>query len=255
MTRGQVAAIVLQSATTPISANVNRINSQATLQAGGGFPYGQGITSGSTYGATPSIPCVAVRYDTGEWVFIDDAILPIQSFAASAFNTDTGATTGTRRGLRFQLPFPGRLNGCWAKLSFPTTADFDIILYNGAGTALQTMLSAFDANQQRVASTSGLYKFLFDGTYDLAAATEYFLAFVPTTANSLTLAEFAVNAAAHMDAIAGGQAFHLAKFVSSAWSKVTTERPWMGVLVSAFDDGTGGGSSGGGPLIGGRLIQ
>lgn len=242
VTRGNIVAVVIQANATPISLVINCI-SMATV--GGQYPYGDLNTTGS-YANSITTPCIGVRYDTPEWVFLSGPG-PVHVLTASAFDdgTDTAATTGSRRGLRFSLPFPARLSGMWAELVATTTADFVVRLRDGSGTALAT-LATIDANQQTSTFSGQGFMIHFDSDYDLSANTTYFLCVEPTTTNNVTLYEFSTNAAAYMDAFEGGQDFHLAKFVSSAWSTVTTERPWMGLLVTALDDAA---SAGSGPIF------
>jgi len=45
-----------------------------------------------------------------------------------------------------------------------------------------------------------------------------------------------------LDMLSGGQAFHFSSRADAgAWSDTTTRRPIMGLILSAADDGVGGG--------------
>lgn len=262
ITRGDRVAIVIQETGGggAIGVNINRVNPDAVSAGGwvgpaGDFPYGSFNLSGS-YTNSAAMPVIGVHLATANaWVYLSGALPLVQSFQTTAFNTGTGATTGTRRGLYWTPPFAATLSGMWIKAAMPNSADFNVVLYDSGGTSLATLLTGFDASQQRAQSSVGTWEIPFDTTYDVAAGTVYRVAIVPTTVNSVTLSELVLNAAGHMATLPAGTAMYLTKFVSSAWVEVTTERPLMGLILSKLDDGAGGGSSGGGPLIGGRLVQ
>ena len=249
VTRGQMVAIVVQPNTTPIDVSLTRVSTTSSGM-GSGFPYGIYNTAG-TYAAAATLPTYGVRCSTGTWAYVSEGTGPIKAFASSAFNTGTGATTGTRRGMSITVPFPAKLSGVWWKGIVANGADYTIVLYDNTGTALQT-LATIDGNNV-FAAQAAQHLIYTDGDYSLADNTEYYVALVPGTANSLTLYEFSVDSAAYMDAFGGGQSFFLTKFVSSAWTEVTTERPYMGLLLTALDDGTAGGGGGGGKIIGGGV--
>ena len=69
----------------------------------------------------------------------------------------------------------------------------------------------------------------------------------PSTTNSVTLSYIDVNAAALLDQMEGGQQFHFVdnSGASGAFAALTTRRPMISVLFSAFDDAV---SAGGGLL-------
>jgi len=51
-----------------------------------------------------------------------------------------------------------------------------------------------------------------------------------------------VALAAAMDGFPGGQNVHRTERTDlGAWTDTTTKRPWMGVLLTGFNDGAGGG--------------
>jgi hypothetical protein len=250
ITRGEVFAVVVQETGGggAISLNVNRLDGAAT-NGGFEFPYGSFNTTG-TYANSNVIPCFAVHDNTsGTWYYIDDGVLPWQSFASTALNTGTSATTGTRRGVRFQLPFPATLSAVRYKGSTTTTTgDFTINLYDDSGGALVT-LATIDANQRRASAGAGTWDIYFDSDYDLAANTWYRLVLVPTTANSCSIYEATMNAAAYQDAMSLGQNFFVTAFISSAWVDTNTDkRPLMALGLSALDDGVQTGGGGNSPI-------
>ena len=161
---------------------------------------------------------------------------------ASASNTVNTGSTPDEYGLKFQLPFPARINGCmfW-KLAFNAGADFDIVLYDAADTALFTAAQSVDQSlfQARDVSIDAIG---FSETVDLSANTVYRLVAKPTTANSMFIRYATFDDAADLRGSYWGE-----KFVSterttnggspSAWTDGTVEQPYMSLHLSGFDDG------------------
>lgn len=244
ITRGNMVALVVQETGGggSIALNVNRfeLNTAPLATPSGAVAYGSNNLSGS-YSNAALLPVIAVHLSTAnKWIYVTPALPLIESFTTVTFTTSTGATTGTRRGIYWTQPYAATLDGMWIKMQTAAAGDFDVILYDAAGTQLQKMLAAYDSSQQRVVNTVGMWSLPFDNTYDLVAATDYRLAIVPTTTNNVITTEFAVNTAAHMGAVPGGINMYLTKFVSSAWAQVTTERVMMGLRFSQLDNGVSG---------------
>lgn len=233
--RGDTIAFVVQPADADaINLNLNRLN--APDVPAGNLPYGSYNLTGA-YANSTALLCCAVRYSTGEWVYLSDAILPVQSLQASVFHTGTSATTGVARGMRFRMPFPARVTGVTVKLEAGSSADFTVNLYDDAGTLINS-LATLDASRQRAGgSPNHLWNIYLEGGYVFPANTFYRVVISADTANAITLYEAVINAAAHMDAFSGGQDFHLTKLVSGSWVNVATERPWMFLQFDQFDDG------------------
>lgn len=193
-----------------------------------------------------------VKYDDGTYAFIE-GFYPFGS--GSSLNPITFASNSTpdERALKWKLPYPGRLRSCW--LWCDADGDFQMVLYNEAGSVVATSptmdLTVRGANQQ------GLHVVPFTVPFEFAKDTFYYLAIKPTTTTALISNEFNVNSAAHMDMFDGGQNFHSATRVDAgAWTAVPTTRPFIGLILDAFDDGTGGAGGGGmivHPGMSGRL--
>ena len=244
---GQYYAIVVQPEDADaINLQVCRF-SGVSYSIGGQLPFGAHNTTGSYDVSSVAVPVVGA-YDatTSKWLTLGFGIPLVNSVSnTSAINTGTGASTGTRRGMRISVPAPMRLRGMWAKFAATATADFDVEIYNTGGTKLATLLSGADMTIQRSATSNSYFWYLpFETSYSLAANTVYYVVITPTTANSVTLHEATVADAAHWDSF-GGQDFHLAAFISSAWATTTTRRPWWSLQFDQVDDGAGGASGGG----------
>jgi len=246
--KGDRVAIVIQerSGGGAINLGVNRVNPDAVTAGGwvgpaGNFPYGSFNLTG-TYANSAAMPVVGVHLVTAnKWVCVSGAIPLVQSFTTSAFNTGTGASTGTRRGLYLQVPFTATLQGLWMKAQTTSSADFDVVLYDITNATITTLFTAFDSSQQRAQAAVGVWELYFTSTFNLVAGLDYRLVIQPTTANSVTLSELVFNAAGHLGTMVGGTSMYLTKFVSSAWAEETAQRPLMGLILGGLDDGAGAG--------------
>lgn len=239
------AIVVQRSGNGTINLTLNRFDPSQGLTIGAMMvPYAMYNLSGS-YAQATSLPIVAVRYDDGVWEMFDEALPLVQSFAANAIGTGTGASTGTRRGVRFQVPFTGRLARLRAKiLTASLSSDFTVDLYDDAGTLINTVVTK-DATYSRAAGATGLWSIPLTTLETLSPGTWYRLVITPTTANTVTIYEAVCNVAAHLDTFAAGTHFHSTAFISSAWSDIDTQRPWWSLGFDQLDDGVGGGGGGG----------
>jgi hypothetical protein len=255
VTRGQLVALVVQPSTSPVSVQMATAGPTGSPWPGGGFPYPASNTSGSWSKTNPGTPQIAVRYDSGDYVWAGIPTPVVSSFTSRAFNTGTGASTGTRRGIRFRLDQDFTLEAVWLWGQWGSTADGSIELYTDAGSSIAT-LNTFDASQ--LLSTSNQATVLLASTaQSLDANTWYRLAVVPSTANSITVYEAATTVAALIQTLAGpGVEVQQAAYVSSAWVDTDTSTTLMGVMGTAQSAPGGGGGSYTAAirLIGGGLV-
>lgn len=197
------------------------------------FPYGMNYTP-STWAKSDAGMRVAVEYDDGSYEPLWGAT-PFLNTTATAFNSGTNPN---RRALRFSVPVPIRLAGVrvWADVN----QDFSIILYGSDGT---TVLATKSVNGAANRSSSGLSSYLFGSSIALAKDTYYRVAILPGAASpNMELHEFSVPTAAAMDAVPGGQAFHLSTCNGdpaneASWTQTTTGRPFILLIVDGLDDG------------------
>jgi hypothetical protein len=232
VTRGTFYAIVVVNpAGSPGNLSIHELNDDAV-----GSAYTTLFTTVWTKQVGSSIG--AVRYNDGSYDYMP-GFWPFNAINSLAINT---GTTPDEVGLIFQLPFPVRVAGAWVWADFD--GDADIKLYDSDGTTVLASIST-DLNIRRV--TSGdVHIFFFTASAELLKNTNYRLSLLPTTATSLTLYEYQMTSAELLNIMAGGQAFHRTdRTDAGAWAQTTTKRPQMGLVLDAFDDGVGGGSSGG----------
>ena len=173
----------------------------------------------------------AFEYSDGSYA-VTEGVFPVSALTEITFNN---TDTPDERGLKFKFPFPVRVTGAYAVIDL--AGDCDIVLYNLADSALETVSLDKDVRHQNNAITQIVR---FDGTQELAKDTYYRLVVKPTSATDLGLKEFDVDAAAIMDSFQGGQDFHHTyRTDAGSWTDTTTKRPLMGLICDAFDDGAG----------------
>lgn len=226
VTRGDLLAVVIQ-------ADSGTPNLQISCpQYGNGdvteFPYVVPFTSawGTKIGRVGSL---SLQYDDNSYEPIEGFAYPYSDLPTVAYNT---TSTADEYGLKFQVPFACKVNGGW--MSSDIDGDGDIILYDSDGsTALAT--ASIDKDQD---ANGGRFYFTFSAEVTLLANTYYRLVLKPTTTTNLTLRYFEVASAALLDMCDLGQLAHLTNRADAgAWTDVTTQRPWMGVQISAIDIG------------------
>lgn len=202
------------------------------------MPY-VGLYTG-TWAKSIGVPVLSIKYDDGS--YYDCSCWP-----GSAFNTqniNTGTATD-ERALKFKFPYPVRVRGAWVYSSpAGTTSDYDVVLYDSDGTtALQT--KSVDANNLQTTGARRISHAYFPASQTLSKDTFYRLSIKPTTANNLTFDDFSVDSAGILDSIGGGQNFHLStRADAGAWTDTTTKRPFCGLILDQFDDGTAVGGGG-----------
>jgi hypothetical protein len=194
--------------------------------------------------ANAARPNFAVRYDDTNYYYIP-GVVSLSTETRTGFNN----TSGTReRGLAFTLPFPTRVTG-FHLFGILAGGDYNVVLANTDGTALATYAGDKDLGSYYFVGSNyiGSYMGYFSSTVDLAAATKYYLTLVPTSASEVNLGEMTLISGASIPAQmgmwnGGTSAYLVTRASGGAYTEVTTERPYgMGLIVSAFDDGAGGG--------------
>lgn len=232
VSKGDFLACVIEQVTSTDawSFNVGLLEVETGAR---GFP-GAVVFSG-VWGGVSAVPCMALKYDDNSYGQVS-WLFPMKTITNDSFGSSSDPK---ERGLYFQFPVEVKVRGCWFIGSLPGNAD--IILYDSNGTTELASL-AFDADYRVISGAQRHYVVEFPSEVTLAAATNYRLVLQPTTTTTINLVNFAVEAADRLDAVEGGQAFHYTqKSSADAWSQTTTKRPFMGLIVSAVHDGTGGG--------------
>lgn len=242
VTEGDLLACVIEYQTFTAADTIDVINQITASQAEfDNLPYGDLFTASWAKQVTLN-PVLTLKYNDGTYVSPNRCI-PASSFSTiSTFNT---GAANDERGNLFQVPYPVRIIGMWARLAVGATADFEMILYNAASTALRTI--SVDANV--VAATSGRTFFRrFSSKLELTPNVNYRAVIKPTTANNLSIYEFAFNSAAILSGYFGGGLWQATRRADAgAWTDVTTDLALVGLVCDAFDDAV---SVGGARIIG-----
>lgn len=238
VTRGERLAIVIDYASY-VAGNLNI----ATLSQG---------LNGNTYVGTvyidyftsfwsklPSItPTLALQYNDGTFPRLGGAA----PWNTMAFQTYNNGSTPDEVAMVFTLAAPQRICSAWVCGNF--LADADVVLYDGAGTVMGSVL--IDKDIRGYGSNPNPHLVHFSSEIDLASGVPYYLTAKPTTGSSIVLAYVGVNAAANFQATDGGEAFHWAERTNGgAWSFNTARRPVMGIFPSGHEAGSVGGQLGG----------
>jgi hypothetical protein len=255
VTRGQMMALVIKNPTVS-AGNMQIARLGGTFGANGSnFPYVVGPLAtnkqDSQYGLV-----MALEYNDGSFG-IPAGLIPAKATGTVALNTGTNPDEAA---MYFTPTAPMRVIGWASIMAVAAGADFRVGLYeDGNNTPLTT--GTIDGNNVATTATRG-HTGHFATAVELDAGTTYRLAFLPTTANSLTLNYWEIDSSylAIFDALAGGQAMHYsARNRSSttdpdaaAWSQTTNRRLAVSLICDQIDDGAGGG--GGAVLPPGSLV-
>jgi hypothetical protein len=226
VTKGDVLAAVLVVA-TGFSGNLTSMGNVMDYGAGWQFPYDDHFAGGAwTKGGQAA--CWVVRYNDGTYPPI--GTVPALSISNSPFNS---GSSPDERGLYFQLPYPCRLSGCIMLAAF--AGGGTIKVYDSDGSTVLTSLVRDP--DQNVNTNVGPGRYLFPTSVELEASTNYRLTLLPSSVTDNNLTTITVSDAAMLDALDGGQNFHLTtRTDGGAWSQTTTQRPMIHLLLDAFDD-------------------
>lgn len=182
---------------------------------------------------------MALKYDDGTYEYIHGEVWPIKDLW-------TGGTEGEAVDLAFSLPTDALLGGVYVRMQY-TAAQNDILTITvtreSDGEVMDTLF-VDSAIQASTAVQTYFFRFwhdpaLTDQAETLLRANEvYILSIEPDVANTISFYGFEVNSAELMDALEGGQSFHVWDEPNQA--HVITKRPWMGLLLTGVDHEIGG---------------
>jgi hypothetical protein len=199
------------------------------------------LKSGGSWSQSNAIPNVILEFSDGTFGTMLMSF-PTSAISSVTYNVDTG--TADEYALEFSLPFAAKVDGAWFVATIANASyDFDLVLYDGT-TAMTNGTINVDGAQNGAGGSVRYGEAPFPAEVTLAPNTTYRLSLKPTTVNSIALTYFDVAAAGHFQAHDGGTSFHMASRLNSgAWdstgtsSVYLTRRPFMGIRISALDDG------------------
>lgn len=183
---------------------------------------------------------IAVMYDDNTWFNPDHWSWPITSITSPSIVSTTAVAD--EYGMSFSLPGPSRCVGMYMWAGFTQNSTGECLLYEGT-TVRRTATK--DTDHFRVTGTQGPHCVLWDdGSYDLVPNVTYTIAYRPTSAfNAAVIPYGTFPSAAVMGAAPGGMNLYLSRRLDQgAWQHYNNDtdgyaRPFMSLLLSAFDDG------------------
>jgi hypothetical protein len=227
VTRGQLIAVVV-TVPSGFAGNLSELGTIIDWIGGWQFPY-QSTFQGGAWAKSLNAPCVAVRYSDETYGPL--GTMPVSALAATTFNS---GSTPDERGLKFTLPFPARLSG--VVLNGIYAGGATIKVYDSDDTTVLTSL-ALDP-EQMAGALAGPARFLLPATVSLSKNVAYRVTLLPSSGTDNTLVNLTCASAALLDALDGGQAFHLCTRTNGgAWDDtLTAQRPLIHLVLDAFDD-------------------
>jgi len=235
--KGDFVAIVIE-----YNAYVAGNMTIAGINAGGvsfGCPYGDLFTTAWTKQGTVGTPFVTIRYN-GTYYPIP-AVYPAGTSGILSVTYSVNTTPYDEYGIHINLPVPVRVVGAWMSAAISAGANHEVNLYQGT-TVLKSL--SVDGDYTAGISVVRPQHRMFSSPQTLSANVDYYLSIRPTTTANVTLPSLTVPsdaAAAQMHT--GSWAYRVKRVDQGAWdTSDTTIFPVMGLIVDAFDDGSGGGS-------------
>lgn len=196
----------------------------------------------TTYAAMSQSPDVIIVFSDGTlgWFYTTDV------FSVVTGRTFNSGSATKEYGQLYNLPFPYRINGIYGWINFSgTSADFDAVLYSDPlGTPVAQKTVSVDANAVATTASGRRFSVLFPSPYDVAANTNIATIFKPG-ATSIDAYYKTLANAAHRVTDTGGTSSYGVSRASGAFANANSslDHYYIGMLVSAFDAGGGGGSS------------
>lgn len=202
---------------------------------------------GATWTAEEGIATITIEAADGTMGHLE-AFYP-RFTAVNVHTYNSGSATSDEYAMAFTVAAPMWACSMGAYILTAAGGDFSLILYEGT-TAKATV--AIDASTWRVDASRGWVEVSFPDVA-LTVGNTYYVSVLPTTANNVAVYSLDVSAAGHLTGWAG--TFNYATRIDAgSWAAVTTTRILQAYIgICAVDDAAGG-SGGGGPLIGGRLV-
>jgi len=229
VSQGDLIAIVLDVTTSPATVEVemfdefvdDRVNNFYTdSDAGAGYVKSSQERNG----------LFALEYDDG-FIDFNPGLWPVIFGTGSvAYNN---ASTPDERALRFKFPFTCRIVGVNILMS-ASPGDFDLKLYDLA----DSLKASVSIDKDQIVPAIGYSSYYFTSPFTLLKNTSYRCSVLPTSATNVVIGNYLTHNANMMKGMEGGGDFHLStRADAGAWTDTTTERPYMSLLIDAFDDG------------------
>jgi hypothetical protein len=218
----------------------------AAVTPTGQFVYPYGTRDTATLAKSAQALLATIEFDDGTAGWIHPLYVLPGSTVYGVAQTFNSGSTPDERALIFQLPFKATISGIYAILgSVASTDDFEAILYsNPLGTPVAESTITIDADYTDSAGSQTIFVGNLGSGYTLSANTLYAVAIRPTTANSIQTHDYAFGSTVLMKPTTLGSNWYLGtrSNQTGAFSTTTTTIPHIGLWLSQFDDGEGGGA-------------
>jgi hypothetical protein len=224
---GQIIAAVIKPEGIVNPDGSNNISVRRSWRTAGGtviaLPYEANFQT--AWAKQADIPQLAARYSDGEVV----AFMPPSPAALFGGNVNTG-TTPDEVGAQFSVPWDVPCVGARVQVDVTTLATnaFEVRLYDAAGTQVR---SAVIPAATIAAATMADVPVFWD-SYTLTADVSYRLTVLPTTTDSLTIAQLVVPDTDSKNSICCGDRWRLTtRADAGAWTETTNTIPLFGVIL------------------------
>ena len=197
--------------------------------------------NGTGWAAGAAAPNITLEFDDGSV----GTLAMTQPYQQTQHNdTFNSAGNPSEIGMPFQLPYNAQIDQLCAAITVADAGTTGVIELTDSQPTPKVMASvAWDGHTSRAAGgKQGLSCFPIP-VQSIARNATYYVGVKATSAagHTVTVSSLTVGAASAFDAGQGaGQKFAYATRSGGSWSATTTtRRPYMAIIVSALDDGTG----------------
>lgn len=181
-------------------------------------------------------PVGAVRYSDGSYPFVH-GLVPSSSINDVTFGT---GSSPDERGNKITVPFACNVTGLWCKLASNSpsqTGDFDVVLYDDADNVLGSASHIGDL----IAVNSIVDLTFVGGDVTLDAGQVVRAVKKPTTASTTAFSDIVAPSGAGSALPGGTASVYTERTDAGSWTDVSDRWAPIGLILSALDDGAGGG--------------
>jgi hypothetical protein len=206
--------------------------------------------TGGAYAPSGSVPNAIITFSDGALGYFYAG----EVFSAISTRTWNSGGATTEYGQLYQLPFPTKVYGLWGFVD--PDADTDVVLYSDPlGTPVAEKTISIDSNIVTTATGRKFYE-LFSSPYTTAANQLIASVFKPGGSN-ISAYYRTMASATHRVADQGGTTGYGISRASGAFANANSslDHYYIGLIVGAFDDATGGGATGGAHILGGTVVR
>lgn len=197
------------------------------------------VANTGSWSKTNAPPLVAIEYDDGTRPHCGG--FPINNTITSQSVSTT--TTPDEVGAYFKVPFACKCSGIALKVGLAGAVTYAVKLYDSDGSTVLASRTGLDSDWR--SGNSGLHAVLWTSEITLAKDTFYRATFLPETNNNHTFYRASIDSSGTLQSWPGGANFYWTQRTDAgAWTEDQTKVPQMALLISALDDGAGGGSAG-----------